>query len=196
MGVLGSVFFILSMLVSVYSLLCVARIVLSWFPEGMHGRVGSLLVSVTEPWMAPFRRLRFLRGGGMDFSPIAALTVLAVLARAFSLAAVRALTFKLAIGLVVLSAWTIVSFLLTFMAVLVAIRLVAYLARWNSLHPAWRVVDAIINPVLFEIKRFLFRKRIVGYAQGLVVGLAVLAGGWLALRYLFGLLLGLFGLRI
>jgi YggT family protein len=47
-----------------------------------------------------------------------------------------------------------------------AARFVAYLARWNSLHPVWRVVDALINPVLYRINRVVYRNRIVNFRQG------------------------------
>lgn len=72
------------------------------------------------------------------------------------------------------------------MAVLALARIVAYQLRWNSLHPAWRVVDAMVNPVLFKIKALIYKDRIVNYMQGLITGFLVLA----AVRLLGGLAIG------
>ena len=52
------------------------------------------------------------------------------------------------LALVVEVAWSPFGFLLGFFAVLVIARIVAYAARWNSLNPLWRAIDAMINPVL------------------------------------------------
>ncbi|HRY80062.1 MAG TPA: hypothetical protein P5313_06585, partial [Spirochaetia bacterium] len=68
-----------------------------------------------------------------------------------------------------------------------AARLVAYMAKWNSLHPVWRVVDALINPVMFRLNRAIYRDRIVNFRQGLLTGIVVLFG----LRILGGILTGL-----
>jgi len=65
--------------------------------------------------------------------------------------------------------------------------MVAYAARWNSLHPLWIVIDSILNPVLFRINRLIYRGRIVNYLQGLITGSVLL----LFLRIGGGALVGL-----
>jgi YggT family protein len=93
------------------------------------------------------------------------------------------------------AAWSAVAFLLSFLAVCAVIRLVAYAAHWNSLHPLWRVVDSMLNPVLYRINRIVYRGRIVNYLQGLITGLVVLAvlyfGGAQLVRLAVGLLVRL-----
>ena len=85
------------------------------------------------------------------------------------------------LGLLVGAAWSAVAFLISFFAVCALLRLIAYAARWNSLHPFWMVIDSILNPVLFRINRLIYRGRIVNYLQGLITGFVVLlflrAGG-------------------
>lgn len=181
MPALSIVFRILGGAASVYMLLCIARIFLTWFP-GASGAGARFLERSTEPYLALFRRLSFLRGAGVDFSPIAALAVLAGLSRALTVASMGTLTLGIGLALVVQVIWDPVGFLLGFFAVLILARIIAYLARWNSLHPVWRAVDAMINPILFQLKRLFYRNRIVHYMQGLVIGLLVLAG----LRLLLG----------
>ena len=69
---------------TIYAWLIVARMLLSWVqlhPGGTAYKVNKVLVDVTEPYLAPFRRLiPMVRMGatGMDFSPVVALLVLFV----------------------------------------------------------------------------------------------------------------------
>lgn len=69
-------------LLEAYLVLIFARVILTWFPVDPYTWVGKLahvLHQVTEPVMAPVRRIvppvRF-GGGGMDLSPIIVMVVL------------------------------------------------------------------------------------------------------------------------
>ena len=58
----------------VFTILLMVRIVLSWFgvdPSMSFNELVNILYRVTEPILAPFRRLP-LQVGGIDFSPIVA----------------------------------------------------------------------------------------------------------------------------
>ncbi len=66
-GVLIAYLFILSL-----------RIVLGWFAPQALGRAWDLLAGATDPYLALFGRVRFLRGSLFDFSPIAAVLALVV----------------------------------------------------------------------------------------------------------------------
>ena len=58
----------------ILSLLITVRILLSWFgvdPETSFNELVQILFRITEPILAPFRRLP-LHLGGIDFSPIVA----------------------------------------------------------------------------------------------------------------------------
>ncbi|HAE20707.1 MAG TPA: YggT family protein [Spirochaetaceae bacterium] len=193
METLALILRILAALVSVYSLVCVVRILMTWFPSGMLGAGAGFLVRVTEPYLAIFRRFSFLRSGGIDFSPIAALAVLAALSRALSVASYGALSIGLLLALIVETVWSPLAFLLSFFTIMAIARIVAYLARWNSLHPVWRAVDAMVNPVLFKIKSLIYKDRIVNYMQGLTTGALVLLGLRIAGGMLIGLLVGVLG---
>jgi uncharacterized protein YggT (Ycf19 family) len=57
-------------------------------PTALHGRSLKRLSSVTDPYLAIFRRIPIFRSEALDFSPIAALAVLSVLAQVFTTAAV------------------------------------------------------------------------------------------------------------
>lgn len=178
----------LNALVIVYVFLCAARVLISWVPALDAGKGGAILARLTDPYLNFFRRFRIFSSGAFDFSPIAALALLAVVNDLLStLAYTGSLSVGLVLGLLVGAAWSAVAFIISFFAVCAVARMVAYAARWNSLHPIWRVIDAILNPVLFRINRLVYRGRIVNYLQGLITGFAVL----LLLRMGGGALLGL-----
>jgi YggT family protein len=82
MFVIGELFRSLALLVSlVFNILyfvLVIRIILSWVNADPYNEIVQIIYRVTDPILAPFRRLP-LQMGGMDFSPIVAFLVLSVL---------------------------------------------------------------------------------------------------------------------
>lgn len=60
-------------------LLIFARVILSWMRLNSNNKFSTMIYSLTEPILEPFRRLldRFNIGGGMiDFSPIVAILII------------------------------------------------------------------------------------------------------------------------
>ena len=57
---------------SIYMLLCIVRIFMTWLPDMIPGVAGGFIVKTTEPYLGFFRRFSFLIVGSMDLSPIAA----------------------------------------------------------------------------------------------------------------------------
>jgi len=67
-------------LLTVLNLLIFIRVLLSWFPIDTSNPLVRILFDVTEPVLAPFRRV-IPRIGMLDLSPLAALLVLQFLAQ-------------------------------------------------------------------------------------------------------------------
>jgi YggT family protein len=61
---------------TVYNFLIVARCLLSWLPMGANNSIARFVYDMTEPVMAPFRRLFGNAMMGIDFSPIIAIFAL------------------------------------------------------------------------------------------------------------------------
>ena len=156
-------------------LACAIRIFLTWVPRNDLGSASRLLASAVDPYLGFFARFRIFRVGRFDFSPIAALASLAVINQVLiTLAFAGAITVGGVAALVVDAVWSAFAFILTFLALAALIRLIAYAARWNSLHPLWRVIDDMLNPILYRVTHLIWRDRIVNYLQGLATGLIVL----------------------
>ena len=56
------------------------RSILSWFPGASESKLGSILVTLTEPVLSPIRKVfmkfAFARSSPIDFSPIVAMLLL------------------------------------------------------------------------------------------------------------------------
>ncbi len=71
----------LVILLQILNLAILIRVLLSWFPVDPSNPIIRLIFDVTEPVLAPFRRV-VPRIGMFDLSPLAALLVLQFLAQA------------------------------------------------------------------------------------------------------------------
>jgi YggT family protein len=187
---------ILGAVTSLYMLLCAIRVFMSWAPGLNIGKAGNLLSSIVDPYLGLFSRMSLFRTERFDFSPIAALAVLSVANNMFS---TLALTGKVTLGfflsLILGAGWSAVSFVFSFVAACALVRIVVFLARWNSLHPVWVVLDAILNPILYRINKVIYRNKAIDYLQGLITGFLVLilfrAAGGALVRILSSLLISL-----
>jgi YggT family protein len=185
--ILSTIARILNVGVIVYVFVCAARVLMSWMPGLDSGKAGEIIARIADPYLNFFRRFKIFSSGAFDFSPIAALALLAVVNDLLTTIAYSgSISVGIVLGLLVGAAWSAVAFIVSFFAVCALARLIAYAARWNSLHPLWRVVDSMLNPLLYRINRFLYRRRIVNYVQGLITGLVILV----LLRVGGGFLLG------
>jgi YggT family protein len=177
-------------------LLCAFRVFMTWAPRLSIGKAGELLGSIVDPYLGLFSRMSIFRTERFDFSPIAALAVLSVANNMFSTLAITGkVTLGFFLSLILGAAWSAVSFVFSFVAACALIRIVVFVARLNSLHPVWVVIDAILNPILYRINKVIYRNKAVDYLQGLITGFLVLvifrAAGGALVRILGSLLLSL-----
>lgn len=72
---LGAIFNILDMVVTIYSYCIVVYALLSWFPGAYQSSFGKFITKLVRPYLDLFSRLP-LQIAGIDFSTIAALFLL------------------------------------------------------------------------------------------------------------------------
>ncbi len=169
----------LNVLLLGYLLLLSLRIVLSWFRASLYGRPWQLLEKATEPYLALFRRIPFLRQGMFDFAPIVAILLVVV-----ALDLVNELLFygQLTLGFVLASVasavWSGLSFLLLLFAVIAAVRLAGFAVRTLRNPGLWRALDLIVQPVASWFSRLLSLGNRVSYPQRLALMAVVLLSAW------------------
>ena len=66
-------------ILNVYTWLILARVILSWVNPQPRNEILRMVIRITEPVLAPLRRLIPVRG--VDFSPIVAFLILRLLMR-------------------------------------------------------------------------------------------------------------------
>ena len=66
----------------------IARALISWFDQGMRSTISRFLVQLTEPIIAPIRRV-LPTAGMIDFSPMVALLLIWVLMQLLNTAVAR-----------------------------------------------------------------------------------------------------------
>ena len=65
---------ILDLIISIGYILFIIRAVISWVEIDRSSQFYSFLINITEPVLEPIRR--YMPGGGVDFSPMAAMLIL------------------------------------------------------------------------------------------------------------------------
>lgn len=173
---LRAFFYTCSSLLSLYSVICLIRILLSWLPQIEYSAAGQLLARVCDPYLNWFRRFRFTRLGMVDFSPILALGILSLGSMTFTMVAASG---RISVGIVlggfVQVIWSFFSFILTIVTLFLVARLVYDLiARQNRYRasPFWAMLDQFLNPPITYVTRLFFRGRTISYRLSLTITLA------------------------
>lgn len=74
------IFNILSLFLTIMMYAIIARALISWFDRGMRSPISQVLIQITEPIIAPIRRV-LPTAGMIDFSPMVAILLIFVLQR-------------------------------------------------------------------------------------------------------------------
>jgi YggT family protein len=170
---------------SVYLLLIVIRILLSWLQGFDGGRGAELLHRVTDPYLNWFRRFEFLRIGSFDFSVVLAIVVLSIVTSiVLYLAAAATITFGLVVALIIARLSSAVGFFVVIFLILSLVRAVGSVAGVNSASRFWITVDQLLEPIVHKTTQVFARGRFMSYRNALVLFAAMMAvilfaGGWL-----------------
>ncbi len=174
MNLLASVMNLITAFLSIYMLLLMVRIILTWFQHpgsplpGGTGRAAGVLGRITDPYLNLFRGMRFLRAGMMDFSPVLAMVVLGMVIQLTSaIGQTGRVSFGLISGLLVSSIWGAVSFVLEILIVFMLIRLISTFFR-AGYSPLWRNLDSILYRVIERVLS-LFTNRELTYRTALII---------------------------
>lgn len=179
---------ILAALLSVYMLILFIRILLSWFRPQNLGKVYDIVHRITEPYLALFRRFKFLHTGRFDFSPIAAIISLVIVENILlTLAAYGTITLGIILSLFVQALWSAGSFIIFFYIAVLLIRFFSLILSKNFNSPGWQSLDMMIQPMVFRFTRLVRPKNPWKYSTILAVMAAVGIVVFLILRVLFRL---------
>lgn len=182
---------ILGVLIIAYSFAISLRIILSWFRNLAGDSLYDGLYRITEPYLSLFRNFKFVRMGGLDFSPIIALAVLFVLSDILiRISYLGHIKFFMILG-ILLQALSSVGFWIFVMLLLVSlIRFLGIVLKKNQQLPFWSHIDALLYAPISLVLRLFPRKP--PYSQlllTLILALLVLLiGGYLLVDLLYFLI--------
>ncbi len=182
---LKSFFVTCGSIVSVYSFVCLIRILLTWIPQLETSPFGRFLSGLCDPYLNWFRRFKFSRIGMLDFSPVLALGALSVASMAFStLASKGRITIGVLLAGLLQVIWSFFSFFLTIIVLFLFIRLIYDLMNRYGYSPFWSMMDRFLNrPISWITGIFNRTRKPMGYRASLVLTLVVMLVMRIGLEY-------------
>jgi len=171
------IFKTLASVISLYTMLCFIRVILTWFPSLSYSKFAQFLSAVCDPYLNLFRRFTWLRFSALDFSPIIAFAVLIFLSTIFSnMAAQHFISVGGILALLLTMAWEIVSSLLTLFNIFLIIRLLVMLFGRDSNYYSsiWTQIDNSINPIIFRISGVFSGGKPISYKNAIIIAIITL----------------------
>lgn len=165
---LSSVMNVISAILSVYMILIIIRIFLTWFRGNTQSKAVQLLVSIVDPYLDIFRRISWLRAGTFDFSPIVGMMVLGLFVQMTStIAQTGRFTALMLLSYVIYALWSFLSFILDILVIMMVVRFISTFITKKS-HQIWFIVDNILNRVMSKVLG-IFTAKPVPFRNALII---------------------------
>lgn len=186
---------IISAFLSLYSLLCLLRIIITWIPNYSYSKPADILAQICDPYMNLFRGIKWLRFGSFDFSPALALCILGAGSQLFSsLANGGYINLQTILAMILGIFFSILSSLIFFLIILFAIRLILIMINRDSYNTSGFManqIDSSISPIVYRIARTFAMGRRITYKAALIISIIALLFLQFALRILLALILSI-----
>jgi YggT family protein len=172
--------------ISIYMLLIIVRLVLSWISSEQHRNNKGALAKLCDPYLNIFRKIPFFTIGYIDFSPIIALAVLVIfgdIIRQFGL--LGTITLGIILAICIKAIWNAIVSILFFIFAVVLIRGIILLIKRTAESPILTSIDSFLEPLSSKIASIFTRTG--SYASnlmmfGVVIIIIYFAGSFLILH--------------
>lgn len=174
---MAMIFRLAAVAVNFYSFVCFIRIIITWIPNLAFTSFGKLLAAICDPFLNLFRKIKWLRFGMVDFSPLVALAILTAISSVLSNIA---LTGRIYLGgiiaMVVSIAWSVISSLATFLLLIISVRflVMCFSKSSNYYGSVWSQLDGILSPFVFRITSFFTGGKSSNYKSALLAAIIML----------------------
>lgn len=186
---------IISAFLSLYSLLCLLRIIITWIPNYSYSKPADILAQTCDPYMNLFRGIKWLRFGSFDFSPALALCILGAGSQLFSsLANGGYINLQMILAMILGIFFSILSSLIFFLIILFAIRLILIMINRDSYNTSGFManqIDSSISSIVYRIARTFAIGRRITYKAALIISIIALLFLQFALRILLAFILSI-----
>lgn len=186
---------IISAFLSLYSLLCLLRIIITWIPNYSYSKPADILAQICDPYMNLFRGIKWLRFGSFDFSPALALCILGAGSQLFSsLANGGYINLQMILAMILGIFFSILSSLIFFLIILFAVRLILIIINRDSYNTSGFIanqIDSSISSIVYRIARTFAMGRRITYKAALIISIIALLFLQFALRILLAFILSI-----
>ena len=166
---------IVRLIFSIYIILIFIRVLFAWIRPNMFNPLVKFVYSVTDPYLRIFAKLKFLRIGYFDFSPIVAFYLLYLLQElTYRVLLTGYFSVNILISLIIVLLFRFVYFILFIFIAAVALRLIFDLIRIRTSNMFIAAVYTMAEPAIKPFRRLLRMNRGYGFDVSVVVSLAVL----------------------
>ncbi len=141
---------------SIYIILIFLRVLFAWLRPNMFNPIVRFICALTDPYLKLFANVRFLKIGGIDFSPILAFYLLYLLQElVYNLILRGHITPALFGSLIIVLLFRFIYFILFIFMAATALRLIFGFIRPRTNNPFIAAVYAISEPVVRPIRNVL-----------------------------------------
>lgn len=186
---------IISSFLSLYSILCFLRIIITWIPSYSYSKPADILAQICDPYMNLFRGIKWLRLGSFDFSPALALCILGAGSQLFSsLANGGYINLQMILAMLLGIFFSIPSSLIFFLIILFAIRLILIMINRDTYNKSGFMtnqIDSSISPLVYRIARTFAMGRRITYKAALIISIIALLILQFALRIFLAVILSI-----
>lgn len=189
---ISAILSVLSAAVSIYTILCLIDIFMSWIPGLKFTSFGRFISSVTDPYMGFFSRFGFLRFGNVDFSPILSIGILSLISSVLGgINSTGRIWFGGILASVISMLWSVVSSVFSIFGIVIFIRWIVLLfSKNNSYNPMWSNLDGMLGKFTYKISR-TFTKGQISYKTSLLITWIVMAVAMFLCQFLVSILFNL-----
>ena len=173
---------LLSAIITIYTILCVVAIILTWIPGAKFTKFGKVITAITDPWLKLFSRKGWLRFGNIDFSPIIAIAILTLLSTILGRITITGrVYFGGILAMIIGMIWQVASSLISIMALLIFIRWIVLVINKGqvSVNSGWYQLDLLLQKFVYKLGN-TFVKSNLTYQKALLVS-------WISLLIILGL---------
>lgn len=189
------IFGIIATVLTIYSLLCFFRIILTWIPEMSYSKAAQFLAGICDPYMNIFRGIKWLKMGSFDFSPALGLCLLGAFSSLFKMLSnggMISIGMIIAMGIQIIS--SIISSLLTFIIIVFAVRLLVILMNRNNYNPSsfmLNQLDSSISPLVYRIAKTFTAGRNLTYKTALIISIVSLVAANIIFTFISNILINI-----
>jgi YggT family protein len=166
----------LQLLIGLFIVVLFVRALISWVPSIGYTQLGRVIITATEWYLAPIRRV-IPPMGGLDISFIVGILILYLLSALIGSTSVFATLVSL------------IGSLLIFLVILLVLRVVVFFFRMDPWHPITQALMVITDPLVTPFRTWFRRPRYGQFDWAPIVAIVVLMVIWWVITNLasFGL---------